>query len=80
LWVALKAGQIDAILQDQPVNHEHEVTDAAYKIVETYNTNEQYGFAFAKGKKPELLAAVNAQLKAMRADGSYDAIYKKYFG
>ncbi len=80
LWVALKAGQIDAILQDQPVNYEHEKADAKYKIVETFNTNEKYGFAFAKGKKPELLAAVNEQLTALRADGSYDTIYKKYFG
>jgi polar amino acid transport system substrate-binding protein len=80
LWPAIQAGQIDGILQDQPVNHTHEVADAKYKIVETYNTNEQYGFAFAKGKKPALLAAVNAQLKAMRADGSYDTLYKKYFG
>ncbi len=80
LWPALQAGQIDAILQDQPVNHEHEKADANYKIVETYQTNEQYGFAFAKGKVPNLLAAVNEQLKAMRADGTYDTIYKKYFG
>jgi polar amino acid transport system substrate-binding protein len=80
LWPAIQAGQIDAILQDQPVNHTHEVADPSYKIVETYNTDEQYGFAFAKGKKPALLAAVNAQLKTMRSDGSYDALYKKYFG
>ena len=65
---------------DLPVNHEHEVADSAYKIVETYNTNEQYGFALAKDKKPELLAAINATLKALRADGTYDTIYKKYFG
>ncbi len=80
MFVALKAGQVDAILQDQPVNHQHEVDDPTYKIVETYNTNEQYGFALAKDKKPELLAAVNEQLKALRADGSYDTLYKKYFG
>ncbi|MGC3952732.1 MAG: ABC transporter substrate-binding protein [Propionicimonas sp.] len=80
LWPAIQATQIDAILQDQPVNHEHEVADPNYKIVETYNTDEQYGYAFAKGKKLELQAGVNEQLKAMRADGSYDTIYKKYFG
>lgn len=80
MFTALQAKQVDAILQDQPVNHQHEVDNPEYKIVETYNTNEQYGFALAKGLKPELLAAINAELKAMRADGSYDAIYKKYFG
>lgn len=80
MWLAMQAGQVDALLQDQPVNHEHEVADANYKIVETYDTNEQYGFAFAKGKNPVLLAAVNEQLAALRADGTYDTIYKKYFG
>jgi len=80
MWVALQAGQVDALLQDLPVNHEHEVADASYKIVEKYDTKEQYGFALAKGKKPELLAAVNEQLKALRTDGTYDTLYKKYFG
>ena len=80
MWVALQAGQVDALLQDLPVNHEHEVADSAYKIVETYDTKEQYGFALAKGAKPELLAAIGEQLKALRADGTYDTLYKKYFG
>jgi len=80
LWPAIQAGQIDAILQDQPVNHTHEVADPSYKIVETYSTDEQYGFALSKDKNPALLAAINAQLTAMRADGTYDTLYKKYFG
>ncbi|MFT4110281.1 transporter substrate-binding domain-containing protein [Propionicimonas sp.] len=80
LWPAIQAGQIDAILQDQPVNHTHEVADPSYKIVETYNTDESYGFAFAKGKKLELQKAINDQLTAMKSDGSYDTLYKKYFG
>ena len=80
LWPAIQSGQIDAILQDQPVNREHEVADAGYKIVETYNTDEQYGFAFDKGKKTALLNAVNEQLAALRTDGTYDTIYAKYFG
>lgn len=80
MWIALQAGQVDALLEDHPINHQHEVDDPSYKIVETYSTNEEYGFAFAKGKKPALLAAVNEQLKALRADGTYDTLYKKYFG
>jgi polar amino acid transport system substrate-binding protein len=80
MWVALQAGQVDALLQDLPVNHEHEVADTAYKIVATYDTKEQYGFALAKDKKPELLAAINEQLAALRADGTYNTLYKKYFG
>jgi polar amino acid transport system substrate-binding protein len=80
LWPAMTSGQIDAILQDQPVNHQHEVDNSDYQIVESYPTDEHYGFAFAKSKNDPLRAAVNEQLAAIRADGTYDAIYQKYFG
>ena len=79
LWPAIQAGQIDAILQDQPVNLEHEKADSAYKIVETYNTDESYGFAFAKGEKDALLDAVNGALKDLRDSGEYQKIYDAYF-
>ncbi|MEV4736121.1 MULTISPECIES: basic amino acid ABC transporter substrate-binding protein [unclassified Microbacterium] len=79
LWPAMQAGQIDAILQDQPVNLEHEKADSAYKIVEEYNTDESYGFAFAKGEKAELLDAVNGALTELRDSGDYQKIYDTYF-
>lgn len=79
LWPALKAGQIDAILQDQPVNIEHEKADDTYKIVEEYDTEESYGFAFAKGEKTELREAVNTALQELRDSGDYDTIYDTYF-
>lgn len=79
LWPALQAGQIDAILQDHPVNIEHAKADPTYVLVESYETGEQYGFAFAKGQKTALREAVGAALAAMRTDGRYDEIYGKYF-
>jgi polar amino acid transport system substrate-binding protein len=79
LWPAMQAGQIDAILQDQPVNLEHEKADSAYKIVETYNTDESYGFAFAKGEKDALREAVNGALQELRDSGDYQTIYDNYF-
>ncbi|MGP6170703.1 transporter substrate-binding domain-containing protein [Microbacterium sp. A196] len=79
LWPAIQAGTIDAILQDQPVNLEHEKADSNYKIVEEYNTDEQYGFAFAKGEKTALLEAVNSALQELRDSGEYDTIYDTYF-
>ena len=78
LWPALQAGQIDAILQDLPVNVTHEKADPNYVVVEQYETDEQYGFAMAKGEKPELLAAINTQLAALREDGTYQEIYDSY--
>lgn len=79
LWPAMQAGQIDAILQDQPVNLEHEKADSSYKIVEEYNTDEQYGFAFAKSEKTELVDAVNTALQELRDSGEYQKIYESYF-
>lgn len=78
LWPALQAGNIDAILQDLPVNIEHAKTEG-YEVVEEYQTDEQYGFAFAKGEKDALIEAVNEQLQTMRDDGSYQEIYDSYF-
>ncbi|MDR0784166.1 MAG: transporter substrate-binding domain-containing protein [Propionibacteriaceae bacterium] len=80
MWLALQAGNVDALLQDQPINYEHVVVDADYVIVEEWQTDEQYGFALEKGKSPELLAAIDGLLLEMRADGAYDALYAKYFG
>lgn len=79
LWPALQGGTIQGILQDLPVNLEHANADPSYVIVEEFETDESYGFAFAKGEKPNLLAAVNEQLQAMRDDGTYDEIYNTYF-
>ena len=79
LWPAIQAGTIDAILQDQPVNIEHEKADPNFKIVEEYDTGESYGFAFAKGEKTALLDAVNAALQELRDSGDYDTIYDSYF-
>jgi polar amino acid transport system substrate-binding protein len=79
LWPALQAGSIDAILQDLPVNVEHERADSGYTIVEEYETDEQYGFGFAKGEKTALLDAVNEALAQLREDGTYQEIYDEYF-
>jgi polar amino acid transport system substrate-binding protein len=80
MWLALQAGQVDAILQDQPVNYQHEKSDSSYKIVATYNTDESNGLAFAKGKNDALLKAVNEQLENMKSNGAYDKLYTEYFG
>lgn len=79
LWPALQAGQIDAILQDHPVNVEHTRADDGYVLVGEYDTGEQYGFAFAKGERVSLREAVGEALAAMREDGRYDEIYDSYF-
>jgi polar amino acid transport system substrate-binding protein len=78
MFNAIQAGQVDALLQDLPVNLVH-TEDGKFEIVEQYDTEEQYGFAFEKDKSDNLLAAVNEQLQAMRDDGTYDELYATYF-
>ena len=77
MFQAIKAGQVDALLQDLPVNINHQ--DAGgFSVVETYSTDESYGLAMKKGNT-ELVEAVDEQLAAMREDGTYDEIYNTYF-
>lgn len=79
MWPALQGNQVQALLQDFPINNQHVKDDPTYQVVAKYQTNEQYGFALAKGKNPALLAAINTQLQALRDDGTYTTIYNKYF-
>jgi polar amino acid transport system substrate-binding protein len=74
---ALKAGTVDALLQDLPVNLVH-TKDGKYTVVETYDTNEEYGLAIKKGNT-QLVKDIDGALDAMHKDGTYDKIYNKYF-
>jgi polar amino acid transport system substrate-binding protein len=51
-----------------------------YKIVEDPSIKtEQYGIIVKKGNK-ELLDKLNDGLKKIKANGTYNRIYEKYFG
>ena len=77
MFSAIKAGQVDALLQDLPVNLEHAKT-GDFELVEQYSTDEQYGFAVKQGNT-NLLDALNEQLTELRDSGRYDEIYNTYF-
>jgi cystine transport system substrate-binding protein len=49
------------------------------KIV-AQEANADYSGVIIRKGEPELLAAINQALAEMKADGTYDAISKKYFG
>ncbi|MFT4081317.1 MAG: ABC transporter substrate-binding protein [Nocardioides sp.] len=74
---ALKAGQVDALLQDLPVNLTHQQA-GGYQIVQKFDTNEEYGLAAKKGNTA-LIDAVDEQLDAMKSDGTYKKLYNTYF-
>jgi polar amino acid transport system substrate-binding protein len=80
MFPALISGDIDAALQDLPVNAYRATTAPdQFVVTQTFPTGEQYGFAVAKGST-DLLAALNAALAAARSDGTYDAAYATWFG
>lgn len=79
LFAAIEAGDIDAILQDLPVNAYRTTQDDSLEVVETYTTGEQYGFAVEKGNE-SVLTFLDDGLAALREDGRFDEIYAKYFG
>lgn len=78
LFTALLAGTIVAGLQDLPVNAEQVQSDDRFALAEEYDTGEQYGFAAALGNT-SLIAVIDAELEALRADGTYDEIFDGYF-
>lgn len=79
LYAALESGGVAAVLQDLPVNLAHAI-DGTFEIVEQYDTDEHYGFAVKEEGSEDLLDELNAQIDALRADGTYDELYTKYFG
>jgi cystine transport system substrate-binding protein len=74
-------GRADATLNDSLsfYDFKKQKPDAKVKIVAEADNADQSGVIIRKGE-PELLAAINQALDAIRSDGTYDAISKKYFG
>ncbi len=78
LFVAMEARQVDAILQDLPVNESYARNNDA-TVIAQFETDENYGFAMARDRDDDLVEAVNDALDAIGASGLYDTLYEKYF-
>lgn len=78
-FLALQSGTADAVIGDQPVLAYFSATSGKgkAKIVGPLYHGEQFGFAFQK--KSKWLEATNRALDTLRKNGTYDAIYKKWF-
>lgn len=79
LFAALESGDVDAILQDFPVNAYRATKDDSVEVVEEYKTEEQYGIAVKKGNA-SLKKALDDGLASIKEDGAYDTLFEKYFG
>lgn len=78
MFLALDSNQVDAILQDLPVNVDRVKEMGTTTVTATFETDENYGFAAAL-ENTALIEALNEVLAEMQADGRYDTLYSKYF-
>jgi len=78
----LESGGVDAVVADNGVVIHYVANNPGGKfktVADAEFVPEQYGIALKKGNS-ELLEKVNQGLAAIKADGTYDKIYAKYFG
>jgi polar amino acid transport system substrate-binding protein len=75
---ALKSGDVDMVLMDQASVDGYIAADpGVFKSVGDPIGSDQFGFILAQGS--DLVAPVNAALASMRADGTLDALNRKWF-
>jgi polar amino acid transport system substrate-binding protein len=75
---ALKAGDVDMVLMDQASVQGYLAADpGVFQTVGDPIGSDQFGFIFKPGS--DLVAPVNAALASMKADGTLDALNRKWF-
>lgn len=80
-WMELEAGTVDAISIDMAVAQDYINHGGADKIKIVGEPVTSRGVAMAVSKdKPELLKQINDTLTEFKKDGTYNKIYKKWFG
>ncbi|MGI8686436.1 MAG: ABC transporter substrate-binding protein [Acidimicrobiales bacterium] len=81
LLTALTGGQVDAALQDLPVNAFDAASTGETVVVKTFadGDKEQYGLAMKKGGTA-LTTAVDGALVEIRSDDTYPTILRRFLG
>lgn len=75
---ALKSGDVDLVLTDSAAGKFiSDNSGGALKLIGEPLQAEEFGFIFPKGS--DLIAPINAGIAALKADGTLDAITKKWF-
>jgi glutamine transport system substrate-binding protein len=80
MFLELLSGGADAVVFDSPViaDFMRKAGNGQVKVVGPLYMGQSYGIAFPKGS--DLVEKVNVALKKMHEDGSYDQLYRKWFG
>ncbi len=79
---AVKAGRVEAAINDNGVLYDFAKDNPDTAVVAEFNTGEKYGIS-GKLNDPNataLMAKMNAVIAKSKTDGSYNQIYKKWFG
>ena len=76
------SGRVAAAINDNGTVYDFAKENPTTTVSKEFNTGEEYGFMVQKdnANAASLLAVINDVIKTSKADGSYDAIYKKWFG
>ena len=79
-YMELTTGRVDAVIHDSPTEmyYANNAGKGKVKVVGTPINAKPYGIAFPKGSP--LIADVNKELAKLKSDGTYNKIYKKWFG
>lgn len=80
-FMELKAGGVDAVVNDIPVNDYYIAKSGAKdaKVVGEPLNSENYGIATGK-KNTELVQKIDQALEELKKNGEYEKIYVKWFG
>ena len=75
---ALKTGDVDLTLSDSTAANGYvAASNGGLKIIGAPLASEDFGFIFPKGS--DLVAPMNAAIASLKADGTLDALNKKWF-
>jgi polar amino acid transport system substrate-binding protein len=77
---SVKNGQVPAAINDIPVLLDYVKANPELEVAAQFETGEQYGFGMKKGTSAELKKVVDQVIEQAKGDGTYDRIYKKWFG
>ena len=77
---ALSTDRVDAVIQDNGPLLDYAKTNKGTYVTAEFQTDEAYGFAVQKDNNDELLSSANDTIAKLKEDGTYDELYKKWFG
>ena len=75
----LLSGNVDAMIMDKAIASYRSKEFDKTEVIALIASAEEYGIAVKKGNK-ELLDRINGALKETRDNGTYDLLYREWFG